>query len=467
MKNKMSSIKLNIITEEQYERNQVKYVKLISDEEEQELIKKLKEQGKYKSVDSEHSSDLYCSDDSETRVSKKKESVRETEEPEEIENEPACEESSDNENNSEEEQRDNKINLSSRSKNSNRRINKTKKVNKWTKGSTKKQCSWIMQKGINKGKCCPNQVEGSGKHGSDLYCTPCLDKSSVKMSLEKKRISPTLSKLQEKIEKIMIEEEMNGFVSFHNDDFQDVDLYNLLFIKNEEKAISSQSDDILQSLSSHWKYILEVITMNKEIPDHMAKILLWKSENRIIRGYGKKFWIFENDYWKKIDKDVATIYINKLKNEIITDCIYMISDLEEKYTNNLRLLKDTEIIKDKLKTNWTKFIKKNTLVTFIASITNNEFDGYDVFDDYYENPIGQLFLDETFEITNDGKYYGITSKKLYDLREEWIKKNPSENIKSYNENEIGIFGKLLKKHKTWPTETGKITKHLGIKLKLK
>ena len=243
-------------------------------------------------------------------------------------------------------------------------------------------------------------------------------------------------------------------------EFKDVDLNNLLLIKNEEKMIDYTSDYVLQSLSAHWKYILEVITMKKELADHMAKVLFWKSENKIV-GVGKKFFILNNGCWKKIDRDTGEIYINRLKSTLITESLYMLTSLQDKYPNNSKLWYETEKIKDKLKTNYQKFIKNYTLKSFIDLIITENFN----ISRSTENPIGEIFLNETFEFTKDGKFYGVTSKKLYELREEWIKRNPLTKIKSYKENEIGIFGKMVKEHKTWGTETAKITKHLGIKIK--
>jgi len=344
-------------------------------------------------------------------------------------------------------------------KESNRKTNK--------KGTIKKRCSWVMKRGANKGEKCAKFVDNSGKHGSDLYCTSCLSKTTVKkLLLEKKRVSPTLTKLQEKIEKAMHEEEMCGISNIQNDEFQDVDLYNLLFEKNEEKLINSQSDEVLQSLSSHWKYILEIVTMKKEYSEYMVKILLWKSNYTLLRGAGKIFWLLQEGRWEKIEKETAFDFIDVLKKKIILDCMYFLNELTKNSTN-LRLINDVEIIMEKLKTNKNVFVKKDTIKKFLPFIIDNKFNGEknEQEEINYENPIGQKFLDETFEILNDDVYYGITGKKLYDLREEWIKQNPTGNIKSYSKNEIGIFGKLVKKHKTWKSKSGKTTKYLGIKLR--
>jgi hypothetical protein len=309
-----------------------------------------------------------------------------------------------------------------------------------------------MQRGPNIGKRCPNQIVGGNKN-----CNSCLNKSSIKKLLEKKKISPTLTKLKEKIDKDMenfevIEQDIS------NEEFQDIDLYKVLFDKAEEKIIDSKSDLILNSISSHWKFILETITMRKELSEHLVKVLLWTSNNRIIRGKNKKYWSSENDYWVEVTKESAIVIINNLKLETIRNCIFMVSSLEEKYPNNSKLRNDIKIIIDKLKNSMSIRIKKDTLNDFISYIIDNNFFGC-------INPLGQTFLDETFEFTKDNNFYGITSKKIYDLREDWIRRNPSTEITSYKENEIGVFGKMIKEYKTWETEYGKITKHLGIKLK--
>lgn len=46
-------------------------------------------------------------------------------------------------------------------------------------------CSYVMARGQNQGKQCPNQVVGDGvTQGGDKYCKACLKKAAVKSSLE-------------------------------------------------------------------------------------------------------------------------------------------------------------------------------------------------------------------------------------------------------------------------------------------
>ncbi len=315
-----------------------------------------------------------------------------------------------------------------------------------------RKCQWKIKSGIRIGMLCGNPVAGGDLKGGEDFCRECLNKTTLKVKLSDNNISPTLTRLKTEVEK---SPKTYGDL-FSRIEFTLEDYYEVYQRKTGQKLIRNHSCPILKNLSYHWKFIIEVITSNKEFLFQMAAILKMASEGRIKILKDKSFWLREsNDFgWMKSDKEECISKVKIFKDAFILTCLNTLHSLPLSEHDNM--IEITEIC-DKIKSSFEVKISKEVIDNFLHNIVDKET----VLE---EHPIGERFMRERLEFTKDNKFHGITTNILAEQREKWIKENPGCNLQSYNSIQLG---KLLSQNKLWETDIGRsrIKRHLGIKLK--
>ncbi len=315
------------------------------------------------------------------------------------------------------------------------------------------RCKWVMTNGPRMGFRCHRKRAGAIKTGGDEYCNKCLKKLTVKVELYKdhNKISPTLTKIKQEIK----DTKFSSVGTIYTRQEFNIEDYSLVYQKKfAPKLIHKSSSDEIKAISYHWKFIIEVLSSYKELAVEMAALLIMACDNRIKRCKEKNFWFRKNKLssWSKSDIKEVLCKLKEFKDEFIIKTLDFITSIQIKKGNEI------EKLCMEVKPAFQRQIRKDVLELFLQNIIDKDFSPT-------ENPIGQRFIDDVLEFTDDKKsFHGITTSVLYDAREKWIAENRKHEIIPYS---LIQFGRILTKHKLWETENGRsnIKKHLGIKLK--
>jgi hypothetical protein len=225
-------------------------------------------------------------------------------------------------------------------------------------------------------------------------------------------------------------------------------------LKIEKRLFDDSTPLPLKEISAHWKFIIEVITCKKELLHQCAKILLYFSKDSI-KCKGKEIF-FKKYVWNTISQDKLMSELVEIKIVAVTECVKILNNLRNACGEKGNVV---DMISNKLKQSLSFKISKNFINTLLLLVKRDP--------NLEENLIGDKFINDVIEFTNDKKSYGVTTSILHEAREKWIKNNPEYiNINSYPIDHINNFGKMVQKYKIWETSSVKrITVHLGIKLK--
>ncbi len=323
-------------------------------------------------------------------------------------------------------------------------INVAKRPRKSTKN-----CTWKMLHGVNKGECCPNKVAPG-----EEFCTPCLKKKSV-VALDKK-VSPTLGKMEQRLEKEKKQGKFDKGDIFSRREFLLQDCIPVYKLKLGKKFFPQSTLPILTKLSDHWKFIIEVITIKRGFEKELAAILMYHSDGRIKKDDNDIIWLRDekNNPWVKANNKKIIFELDEYKKCLITKCIDMLTSLCEGKKHE-----EINYITQKLREALTLKVPSKTVDIFLDKLPEKS--------SYTEkNLLGQSFIDEVLELTNDDKFYGVTTTKLFEAREKWLKDNDYDHLLSYNNN-IRLFGKIVKEHRVWEIDSSSnTTRHLGVKIKV-
>ena len=237
---------------------------------------------------------------------------------------------------------------------------------------------------------------------------------------------------------------------FSRTEFSIHDYYEVYERKKGRKLFRDASSQVLKNLSYHWKFIIEVITASREFPFQMAAILKLASADRAKILGDKTFWVREGSRygWISSDKEEMICKVKRFNEEFILKCLQFINTLDNDGLDE---------VKNSLKDAFTVKIDTETIKIFLQNIIDKAAI-------IKENPIGDRFIQDRLEFTEDKKYYGITTSVLFKEREKWMKANPTYPISSYS---LIQFGRIVTIFKTWETEQSRsnIKHHLGIKFK--
>ncbi len=333
------------------------------------------------------------------------------------------------------------------------KLNEEKKMMKEEKNrqiKEGKKCQWKIVSGIRIGMLCGNPIDGGDAVGADRYCKECLNKTTLKVKLAAQTVSPTLTRLKDEVEK---NPNVHGDL-FSRIEFSLADYYEVYMRKTGTKLIRDKSSPALKNLSYHWKFIIEVVTANKEFSFQMAAILKMAIQNRIKVLKDKKFWLLENNRWMISNREECILKVKRFKEEFLLKCLDILTSLNLSEDDSTIEVLD---ISNKIKTSFETKISKEVIEILLQNIIDKT-------STLTEHPLGERFIAERLIFTNDKRYYGITTSILYEAREKWIKENPTCEIQPYN---LLQLGRLICTCKLWESEIGaaRIRRHLGIKLK--
>lgn len=182
-------------------------------------------------------------------------------------------------------------------------------------------------------------------------------------------------------------------------------------LHEEHKIFQKSSHPILMSIPYQIRNMIEIINLNYKTANELPFML---------SNFNKEFAYINGNFIRLRD----TVIINK--DEIILNIIDFkqnTSFILINFINNLRLENISDInlyiqltnILGKLLKNDSRCIKRERFNLFIQRIcmANKEVEEKAV----HENPIGERFINETIEFTNDDNFYGITDINFLELRE--------------------------------------------------
>ncbi len=313
--------------------------------------------------------------------------------------------------------------------------------------SFQRRCKGAIRRGKREERC-KNPIL---KDAESDFCKKCS--KNEKKVWKKKESSPTRQMIKECMENEIILPNIFAREAFLWQDYKRV--YKR---KIGEKLFKSSSVDLLKNVPVHWKYILEVITAKRELGDELAAVLILVSDGRIKRSADNCLYMrrSRDSYWIKTDEIEVSEKIMEFRKEILDEADDILDDVLTE-SKNEKEEKEIQVIIKAVKKAYNFKVKKDTINIFLKEIPQKR--GI-----IFENPIGQRFIDDIIQFTNDEKFYGVTTKKIWEAREKWIKDNSKYNLPSCQT--ITVFGRIINQNRTWKTETGPhgLLKHLGIRI---
>lgn len=142
------------------------------------------------------------------------------------------------------------------------------------------------------------------------------------------------------------------------------DLYKCL--KKEDRSFKSNYDPILNNISYHWKYIIEIFANKCIFHNYEFDIIFWISKRKLKKENNNYFISYEEKF-EEINIEDAVIFYIKERKSLICSCLFMLVQLKEFYPNNFKLEQEINFIIKRFQKSY-KYSKEKNIKRFLIKM---------------------------------------------------------------------------------------------------